>query len=133
MATSPAYASAPKLWMGQVTAANTNRDGTGTTVTLGTAPTAGSYLEGVIIQAVGTTTAGMIRLYINDATNTRLLLEIPVIAVTPSATLPAWAATVNVNSMSNLFPLVLPSGYSLRASTEKAETFNVIGCAGDLT
>lgn len=133
MATSPAYASAPKLWMGQVTAANTNRDGTGTIVTLGTAPAAGSRLEGVIVQATGTTTSGMVRLYVHDGANARLLLELPVTAVTPSGTQPAWAAQANANTMSQLFPLVLPSGYSLRASTHNAETFNVIGCAGDLT
>ena len=133
MATSPAYASAPKLWIGQATAANTNRDGTGTIVTLGTAPAAGSRLDGVIVQAVGTTTAGMVRLYIHDGANARLFLEMPVIAVTPSATQPAWGAQANVNTMSQLFPLVLPSAYSLRASTHNAETFNIIGCAGDLT
>ena len=133
MATSPAYASAPRLWIGQVTAANTNRDGTGTIVTLGTAPAAGSRLDGIIIEAVGTTTAGMIRFYIHDGANARLFLEVPVIAVTPSGTQPAWGAQVNANNMSHLFPLVLPSGYSLRASTHNAETFNVIGCAGDLT
>lgn len=133
MATSPAYASAPKLWMGQVSAANTNRDGTGTIVTLGTAPAAGSRLDSVIVQAVGTTTSGMVRLYVHDGANARLFLELPVVGVTPSGTQPAWAVQANANTMSQLFPLVLPSGYSLRASTHNAETFNVIGCAGDLT
>ena len=133
MATSPAYASAPRLWMGQVTAANTNRDGTGTLATLGTAPAAGTRLDGVIVQAIGATTAGMIRLFIHDGSNARLFLEVPVLAVTPSATQPAWAAQINVNSMAHLFPLILPSGHSLRASTHNAETFNVVGCAGDLT
>lgn len=133
MATSPAYASAPKLWMGQISAANTNRDGTGTIVTLGTAPAAGSRLDGVIVQAVGATTSGMVRLYIHDGADARLFLELPVIGVTPSGTQPAWAAQPNANTMSQLFPLVLPSGYSLRASTHNAETFNLIGCAGDLT
>lgn len=119
--------------MGQVSAANTNRDGTGTVVTLGTAPAAGSRLDGVIVQAVGTTTSGMVRLYLHDGANARLFLELPVIAVIPSGTQPAWGAQANANTMSQVFPLVLPSGYSLRASTHNAETFNVIGCAGDLT
>ena len=133
MANVPAYASTPKHWLGQVSAANTNRDGTGTIVTLGTAPAAGTRIDGVIFQATGTTTSGMLRLYVNDATNTRLILEIPVLAITPSGTVPAWAAAVNYNTMSNLFPMVLPSGYSLRASTHNAETFNVDAVGGDLT
>ncbi len=133
MANVPAYASTPQLWMGQVTAANANRDGSGTIVTLGAAPAAGSRLDGVIVQAAGTTTAGMVRLYIHDGAVARLFLEVPVVAVTPSATQPAWGAQINQNTMSQLFPLILPSGFSLRASTHNAETFNVIGCAGDLT
>lgn len=134
MATSPAYASAPRLWMAaQVSTANTNRDGTGTIATLGTAPAAGTRLDGVIVQATGTTTAGMVRLFIHDGSNARLFLEIPVVAITPSATQPAFNAAANANTMSQMFPIVLPSGYSLRASTHNAETFNVIGQAGDLT
>lgn len=134
MANVPAYAATPRLWMAaQISAANTNRDGTGTIATMGTAPAAGTRLDGVIVMAAGTTTAGMVRLYIHDGTNARLFLELPVIAITPSATLPGWAAAVNYNSMPDVFPIVLPSGYSLRASTHNAETFNVIGLAGDLT
>lgn len=133
MANVPAYASTPKQWIAQISTANTNRDGTGTIGTIGTAVSAGSRLDGVILQAVSTTTAGMIRLYLHDGSNARLFLEVPVIAITPSSTQPAWAVAINANTMSSIFPLVLPSTYSLRASTHNAETFNVIGLAGDLT
>jgi hypothetical protein len=119
--------------MGQVSTANTNRDGSGTLATLGTAPAAGSRLDGVIIQGVGTTTAGMVRLYIHDGANARLFAEVPITAITPSATQPAFSAALNSATMAQAFPIVLPSGYSLRASTHNAETFNVIGQAGDLT
>jgi hypothetical protein len=59
------------------------------------------------------------------------LTEIPVTALTPSATLPSWEAQLNTNSMSQVLPIILPTNYSLRASTNNAETFNVIAFGGD--
>lgn len=131
MAAIPAYAATPKCGVAQISTANANRNGTGAIVAVFTAGASGSRIDAIDLKAVGTTTAGMIRLFIHDGANTNLLTEVPVVAVTPSATLPSWEAQLNTNSMSQLLPLVLPSGYSLRASTEKAETFNVIALGGD--
>lgn len=130
MAAVPAYAAAPKCGIGQISTANTARDGTGTIGTIFTAGASGSRIDQIRIHAVGTTAAGMIRLFIHDGTNARLWKEVPVIAVTPSATLPAWSA--NVASQVDLeLPLVLPNGYSLRAATNNAETFNIVAIGGD--
>lgn len=131
MSTSANYASTPKVGVGQVSTANANRDGTGTIATIFTAGTNGSRIDAICLKAVGTTTAGMIRLFIHDGTNARLLTEVPVTALTPSATLPSWEAQLNTNTMTQVLPIILPTGYSLRASTEKAETFNVIAEGGD--
>lgn len=131
MATAPSYASTPKCSIGQISTANTARDGTGTIGTVFTAGSSGSRIDAIDIKATGTTTAGMIRLFIHDGTNARLLTELPVVALTPSATLPAWEAHLNTNSMSQVLPIVIPTGYSLRASTNNAETFNVIAMGGD--
>jgi hypothetical protein len=131
MASNPSYAATPKCGLGQVSIANTARDGTGTIATVFTAGANGSRIDAIDIKAVGTTTAGMIRLFIHDGTNARLLTEIPVTALTPSATLPSWEAQLNTNSMSQVLPIILPTNYSLRASTNNAETFNVIAFGGD--
>lgn len=131
MAQTPQYAATPKVGLGQVSVANTNRDGTGTIATVFTAGASGSRIDRVNIQAVGTTTAGMIRLFIHDGVNARLYHEEPIGAMTPSATVAAAFATCDPITYPTKFPLVLPSGYSLRASTEKAETFNVIAMGGD--
>lgn len=133
MAVAPEYVDVPKSWLGQVTTANTNRDGTGTIATIATAGASGSRIDTVVIKAVGTTTAGMIRLYLNDGTNSRLFDEIPVIAVTPSATIPAWEAVAGNNApvSSGKYPLFIQTGWSLRASTQIGETFNVIPSGGD--
>lgn len=131
MAQIPQYASTPNVGIGQVSVANTNRDGTGTIATIFTAGANGSRIDAINLKAVGTTTAGMIRLFIYDGVDARLLTELPVTALTPSGTLPAWEAQLNTNSMSQVLPIILPTGYSLRASTNNAETFNVIAVGGD--
>ena len=131
MSTTANYASTPKCGVGQVSVANTNRDGTGTIVTVFSAGASGSRIDAIDLKAVGTTTAGMIRLFIHDGANARLLTEVPVIAITPSGTLPSWETQLNTNTMTQVLPLVLPTGYSLRAATNNAETFNVIALGGD--
>ena len=109
-----------------VSTANTNRDGTGTIVTVFTAGASGSRIDDIVVTATGTTTAGMVRLFLNDGTNTRLWAEIPVTAVTPSGTVQAFTS-----SMLNQ-ALILPNGWSLRAATNNAETFNIfVDRAGD--
>jgi hypothetical protein len=131
MATQPQYAATPRCGIGQVSTANTARDGTGTIGTIFTAGASGSRIDAIDIKATGTTTAGMIRLFIHDGANARLLTEVPVMAITPSGTLPSWESQLNTNTMTQVLPLVLPTGYSLRAATNNAETFNVIALGGD--
>lgn len=131
MSTTANYAATPNLGIAAISTANTNRDGTGTIGTVLTAGASGSRVDALLIKATGTTTAGMIRFFIHDGTNTRLLNEVPVLAVTPSGTAPAWEVQMNGNTMSQLFPIILPTGYSLRASTNNAETFNVFAVGGD--
>ena len=120
------YANTPRAALGQVSTANTARDGTGTLATIFTAGSSGSRIDDIKIQATGTTTAGVVRLFLHDGTNARLYDEILVPAITPSTTVEAFSAMlVNLG-------IVLPSGWSLRASTNNAETFNVIvSRAGD--
>lgn len=103
----------------QISVANTNRDGTGTIVDSYTAVAGGSQPNRIDIKAVGTTTAGMIRLYIFDGTNTRLLKEFTVSPITPSGTVASWETSWTVSGIR------LSSGQKLRASTHNAETFNV--------
>jgi hypothetical protein len=114
------YANTPRAAVGQVSVANTNRDGTGTLATIFTAGSSGSRIDDIKIQATGTTTAGVVRLFVHDGTNARLLAENLVTAVTPSTTVEAWSTTL-LNQA-----IVLPNGWSLRASTNNGETFNVL-------
>lgn len=125
MATAPAFAATPRSSSATISAANTNRDGTGTLGTVFTAGASGSRVDEVRVRATGTTTAGMVRLYIHNGTSAFLWDEQTISAVTPSASTKAEAYNL---TYSNLF---LPTGYSLRASTHNAESFHVTGNGGD--
>lgn len=120
MATTAQYASTVQNGQGQISVANTNRNGTGTLVTIFTGATNGSRVDDIYIVATGTTTAGVVRLFISDGSNIRLWQEILVSAITPSTTVAVWSYTL-LNQA-----LLLESGWSLQAATNNAETFNVI-------
>lgn len=120
MATTAQYASTVQNGSGQISVANTNRNGTGTLVTVFTGATNGSRVDDIYIVATGTTTAGVVRLFISDGSNIRLWQEILVTAITPSTTVAVWSYTL-LNQA-----LLLENGWSLQAATNNAETFNVI-------
>jgi hypothetical protein len=120
MAIQAQYASTAKTAVAQISTANTARDGTGTIVTVFTAGASGSRVDDILITATGTTTAGVVRLFLHDGTNARLWKEVLVSAITPSTTVSPFSATLSSQA------LVLQTGWSLRASTNNAETFNVL-------
>jgi len=128
MATSPAFAVTPRVGMAQVSVANSNRDGTtGTYVTVITGASTGTRIAEVTIEPTVTTTAGMVRLFIFDGTNTRLWDEITVSAVVPSATVKAARVVTLYNN------LLLPNAsWQLKASTENANAINVFAMGADL-
>lgn len=113
----PIFGLTPVVGMGQVTAANPNRDGTGALVVLFTAGVNGARVDYVVVKAIVTTTAGMIRIYISDGVNIRLWDELSVAAIVPSGTVQAFRGVVQLGFQ-------LPVGYSIQASTENAEAAN---------
>lgn len=126
MATTPQFASSPVIGAATIAAANAGRDGSGTIATILTAGAAGSRVDVLNIKATGTTTAGMVRIYLSNGTTHYLISEIPVSAKTASATGDTFEQAVYWPEGLNL-----PNGWSLRASTEKAEAFNVIARGGN--
>jgi hypothetical protein len=120
MASVPAFASTPRTAVTQISTANTNRDGTGTIGTVLTAAAAGTRIDDVKIVATGATTAGVVRLFLHDGSNSRLWTEVIVTAITPSTTVAVWSAELN-----DLGLVLKDDNWSLRASTHNAEAFNV--------
>jgi hypothetical protein len=116
-----------------ISAANTSLTGSGTinvdiwnVITAGASATyKGCLIENVIIKSTAfasgtTTTPGMVRLFVFDGgSTTRLLTEIKVPPVTQSGTLQSFYRKVPLN-------FNLQAGYSIRATTEKGDSFAVI-------
>lgn len=109
--------------------ANSNRDGTGTLVTLATGAATGTEANPVVsIVALSTTTQGMIRFYTDDNTNKRLIGEVPVPAWTPSAQIPTLQLSFVIPDADLLMPATTDS---IKWSTEKGELFHVNGSGWD--
>lgn len=118
MATAPQYAATPYIATGFLSVANPNRDGTGAVVSVAFGQTNGTRIDRVVVQALLTTAAGMVRLYLTPpggALAARLFMEIPVGAVTASATTPAFHQEVSLAG-----GLMLPDDWILEASTQQA-------------
>jgi hypothetical protein len=105
-----------------ISTANSNLDGTGTLGSILTAASNGTIIQSVTIKAMVNTTSGMVRLFLFDGTNTNLLIEIPVNAVTKSASAHSFSSRIDFYGKG----FALKSGWVLKASTEKSESINVI-------
>lgn len=121
----PIFADTPEIGAVEISTANTNRNGTGTLGTVVTADAAGTKIDLITVVAEGTTTAGMIRLFLHDGSVFYLLKEIDVTAITPSGTVKAFTAEWQPTK-----PISLLSGWTLRAATHNAEVFNVMAFGG---
>jgi hypothetical protein len=99
-----------------IATANTNKDGsTGAYATLHTvAAASGGFIQKFTIKALTTTTAGLIRIFIDGF----LVHEEQVTAITVSATQQGFQAIGPWN-------LPVESGQVIKCSTEKSETFTV--------
>ncbi|MFH2140795.1 MAG: hypothetical protein ABIJ97_00125 [Bacteroidota bacterium] len=115
----------PNTGMVTISSANSNLDGTGTiSDAIITAASNGTFVKSITVKAITDTTQGMVRIFATGGGPTRLLLEIEIPAVTKSGTRSAFETTIPMN-------LIIISGVMLKASTEKAESFNVIVEAQD--
>lgn len=128
--TTPLFVYTPVIAQARISTANTGRDGTGTLGSVCTGASFGTRIDRVTVTATGTTTAGMVRLFVDDgSSNIRLIKEIAVSAITPSGSVAAFASEwVRTDTLPTL---VLPSGYILKAGTNNAETFDVVAYGGN--
>lgn len=115
MALDPQFASIPKVGAGIPAGAETSLTVPTLAATVLTAGASGTKIEEVVVEAVTTsltptTVAGLVYLFVYDGATYHLYDVIPVTAVTASATVAPFRAN---RTYANL---VLPSGYSLRAS-----------------
>lgn len=129
MAVSPQYAAVPAPKVTAVpAAANAARDGSGTLVTVFTAGASGSIIERIKVKATGTTTAGMIRIFLHDGVSAFFHDEIMVLAVTPAAAVATWEGELVYGDRR---PLYIPTGWTVRLATHNAEAFHASVIAGN--
>lgn len=107
-----------------VSAANTNRDGTGTIATVATGTADGKRVDNVRIKAIVTTTAGMIRFYYSpdSGTTNYLIGEVVVSAITVAAGTAGFE--YDWTPPGGFIDLVATTDM-LRASTHNAEAHNL--------
>jgi len=132
VASSPAFASTPRIGVGSVSTANTNRDGTGTLVDIITGVAAGTRIERVAVQATNNPADSIVTLFLFDGTTNWLWDEIDIGD-------PAAASTTSAGYRYDkaYLDLVLPNAsWKLRAAITVAPTagvVNVFALGGDLT
>lgn len=104
MAASPAFAATPRIGVAAVSAANTNRDGTGTIVDVLTGVAAGTRVERVVLQTTGNPADSIVTMYIHNGTSYFLFDEFDLGDPTAaSTTIPGWRIEKAYNDV------VLPS------------------------
>jgi hypothetical protein len=132
MSTSAQYASTPKVGSALLTTDDSSLTAPSTVGTVLTAGASGTRIDYIDIQAVATTSSGIINLFIYDGTTYFLWTQVPVVAVTSSTTAVAYQSTLSSNSYANIMPLTLPTGYSLRATTSVSQSgIRVTAYGGD--
>lgn len=132
----PNYAITPAVNCGVVTTGDTSRTAPTNKATVFTAGASGSRIERLAICAIGTTVASLLRIFLYNGTTYFLYYETPVPAVTPSvsAGITAWNTTLEAVTTPNLFPLVLPTTWSVVASVNDTQTssgINVTAIGGN--
>jgi len=137
MASTPNFSATPRSSTATISTANTTFDGAGTMATVISGGTNGTRVDMIVIAATTTTTAGLVNLFISDTTgantaaNTHHIRANVIAATTPSATTAPANVTLTSQTNPEFLPIFLPSGYTLRASTTKAESFRVTANGGD--
>lgn len=131
MAVSPAFIGTPRIGVGSVSTANTNRDGTGTIVDVITGASTGTRILEVVFKADGDPADCTVVLYLYDGANSVVFDELDLgNPAAGSATVASYRGTLTYAN------LVLPSAtWKLQASitaTPTAGTVKVIALGGDL-
>jgi len=116
MSTSAQYASIPRVGSTTISIADLSYTAPTTVGTILAAGASGTRIDYIDIQGLASTTNAIVNLFIFDGTNYSLWNQVPVLGITSSATSTAFSAALSSNGNSNIMPLTLPSGSSLRAT-----------------
>ena len=127
MATSPTFATTPRI--GNVSIANADSSYTAPTGvgTLITGVAAGTKINEIVVKCAATSAAAQVRVFLHDGSSYWLFDEIGVTAATGSATVAQTRVSTTYNN------LILPSNsWSVRVTTSVAQTTHVTALGADL-
>jgi len=122
MSTTAQYASTPVFGAALLTTADTSLTAPTNVGTVLTAGASGSRIDFIEVIGVDTTVSGIVNLFIYDGTTYHLWQQVPIIPVTVSTTATSFTSTISTNNTPNNLPMIIPTGYSLRATTTIAQT-----------
>lgn len=129
MALNAQFAATPQFGSALLTTADSILTGTPTNVSAAiiTGTTNGTRISKIIIKSTktGAQAASIIRLWLHDGTNFRLIYEVALPATTQSATVAGSAVILSELTHPDLLPLILKNTHSIRASTSVSETVTV--------
>lgn len=108
-----------------ISSAESALDGTNA-VTVITGASSGTLIKTVTVKAQGNITEGMIRLFVYDGVQTKIIQEINIPRITKSSRYPTFETTINLD-------FILEASSILKATTQNAESFNIIAEGLDWT
>lgn len=122
MASTPAFVATPKIGVQSVSTANTNRDGTGTiSSAILTGAAGGTKVTSLAVVAEADPADSIVNVFLHDGTNFQFFDSFDLGNPTAAST------TADVYRVTKTYAdLVLPSGWSLRASITVAPTAGVV-------
>lgn len=127
MATSPAFATTPRIGAVSIATADSSYTAPTNVGTVLTGVAAGTRISEVVVKCAATSAAAIVRLFLYDGTTYWLFDEVTITAATGSSTVQQTRASVVYNN------LILPSAsWSLRATTSVSQATHVTALGADL-
>ena len=127
MATSPAFAVAPRIGAVSVATADSSYTAPTNVGTLITGASTGTRVAELVVKSAATSAAAIVRVFLYDGTTYWLFDEITVAAATGSSTVAQNRVSTTYNN------LILPSAsWSIRVTTSIAQTTHVTAFGADL-
>jgi hypothetical protein len=127
MATSPAFAVAPRIGAVSIATADSSYTAPSNVGTLITGASTGTRIAELVVKSAATSAAAIVRVFLYDGTTYWLYDEITVAAATGSSTVQQNRVSTTYNN------LILPSAsWSIRVTTSIAQTTHVTALGADL-
>ena len=120
MATTINYASTATVGAALLTTGDTSRTAPTTIGTIFSAAS-GGQVERIVVTPVATTVTSVVRIFRYDGTTYNLYVEIPISAQTLSGSSAVTTITLEAVTTPSLFPILVPAGWSLRATVNDTQ------------